>query len=115
MELDAIGRSPLLPKISPQAESRRILSSVERLLFRVSFGRFPRKWKPRREHSQTGMTTMVKFNQPLDAAVEPRCTQPATFMRLPYIKSSKDLDIALFGVPFDLGSTNRNGPRLGPS
>lgn len=45
----------------------------------------------------------------------PRCSQPATLMRLPYTTSAKGLDIALYGVPFDLGSTNRNGPRLGPS
>ena len=36
-------------------------------------------------------------------------------MRLPYVQSAQGLDIALYGVPFDLGSTNRNGPRLGPA
>jgi guanidinopropionase len=56
-----------------------------------------------------------RFNQPIDAAVVPRLAQPATFMRLPFVATAEGLDIALFGVPYDLGSTNRNGPRLGPS
>lgn len=56
-----------------------------------------------------------RFNQPIDSSVMPRCAQPATLMRLPYVRSAQGLDIALYGVPFDLGSTNRNGPRLGPA
>jgi guanidinopropionase len=31
------------------------------------------------------------------------------------VESARGLDVALYGVPFDLGSTNRNGPRLGPA
>ena len=58
---------------------------------------------------------MTAFNQPIDSSVMPRCSQPATLMRLPFVESARGLDIALFGVPFDLGSTNRNGPRLGPA
>lgn len=58
---------------------------------------------------------MNDFNQPIDSSVMPRCSQPATLMRLPYSTSAEGLDIALYGVPFDLGSTNRNGARLGPS
>ena len=45
--------------------------------------------------------------QPLDSAVVPRFAEPATFMRTPYVQSYVGLDIALVGVPFDLGSTNR--------
>lgn len=37
-----------------------------------------------------------------------------TFMRLPFYQDPKDLDIALVGVPFDGGTTNRPGARLGP-
>ena len=58
---------------------------------------------------------MSEFNQPIDSSVMPRCSQPATLMRLPFVTSARGLDIALYGVPFDLGSTNRNGPRLGPA
>ena len=53
--------------------------------------------------------------QPLDSAVIPRFAEPATFMRTPYVSSYAGLDIALVGVPFDLGSTNRAGARHGPA
>jgi guanidinopropionase len=38
----------------------------------------------------------------------------ATFMRLPTVESAKGLDIALTGIPWDGGTTNRAGPRHGP-
>ena len=53
--------------------------------------------------------------QPLDSAVIPRFAEPATFMRTPYVQNYVGLDIALVGVPFDLGSTNRAGARHGPA
>jgi guanidinopropionase len=53
--------------------------------------------------------------QPLDSAVIPRFAEPATFMRTPYVHSYAGLEIALVGVPFDLGSTNRAGARHGPA
>src|SRR4029450_9310307 len=53
--------------------------------------------------------------QPLDSAVIPRFAEPATFMRTPHVQSYAGLDIALVGVPFDLGSTNRAGARHGPA
>ncbi|MBM86293.1 MAG: agmatinase [Rhodospirillaceae bacterium] len=37
-----------------------------------------------------------------------------TFMRAPYVESLDGLDIALIGVPFDGGLTNRPGARHGP-
>ncbi len=55
------------------------------------------------------------FPQPIDSAVVPRFAQVATFMRMPAVASPADLDIALAGVPFDLGSTNRAGARHGPA
>jgi guanidinopropionase len=58
---------------------------------------------------------VTEYNQPIDSSVMPRCSQPATLMRLPFVSSAEGLDIALYGVPFDLGCTNRNGPRLGPA
>jgi agmatinase len=44
---------------------------------------------------------------------------PATFLDAPYLPDAaddgfKDLDVALIGVPMDLGVTNRAGARLGP-
>lgn len=52
---------------------------------------------------------------PIDSAVTPRFAQPATFMRTPFVPEAEGIDIALAGVPFDLGSTNRAGARHGPA
>jgi guanidinopropionase len=54
------------------------------------------------------------FPQPVDAAEVPRFAGLATFMRLPYIEDPSQLDIALVGVPYDGGTTNRAGARHGP-
>jgi guanidinopropionase len=53
--------------------------------------------------------------RPIDSAVIPRFAEPATFMRTPYVGLAAGLDVALVGVPFDLGATNRNGQRAGPA
>ena len=44
----------------------------------------------------------------------PRFTEIPTFMRAPIAESLDGLDIALIGVPMDLGVTNRPGARHGP-
>src|SRR5262249_58795542 len=49
-----------------------------------------------------------------DPMVRPRYTGLATFMRLPFQEDPAGLDIALVGVPFDGGVTNRPGARHGP-
>ena len=49
-----------------------------------------------------------------DPRKEPRYSDIATFMRAPLADSLDDLDIALIGVPTDLGVTNRAGARPGP-
>ncbi len=46
--------------------------------------------------------------------LRPRFTEIATFMRAPYAESLDGLDIAMIGVPCDLGVTNRAGARHGP-
>jgi guanidinopropionase len=51
--------------------------------------------------------------QPLDSGVVPRFAGPCSFMRLPFAKP-REVDIALLGVPFDGGTTNRTGARHGP-
>ncbi len=53
-------------------------------------------------------------HQPVDAALVPRFAGVATFMRLPLVSSAEGLDIALFGMPWDGGTTNRAGARHGP-
>lgn len=55
-----------------------------------------------------------KFNQPVDAAEVPRFAGHSTFMRLPAVASAEGLDIALVGIPWDGGTTNRAGARHGP-
>lgn len=49
-----------------------------------------------------------------DPMLQPRYTEIATFMRAPLAEFVDDLDIALVGVPTDLGVTNRPGARHGP-
>jgi guanidinobutyrase len=44
----------------------------------------------------------------------PRFAGPATMMRLPSATSAKGLDACFVGVPFDIGTSNRPGARLGP-
>ncbi|MCF7699857.1 agmatinase [Loktanella sp. M215] len=57
---------------------------------------------------------MTNFHQPVDASLVPRFAGHATFMRLPAVESAAGLDIALIGVPWDGGTTNRAGARHGP-
>ena len=49
-----------------------------------------------------------------DPMVRPRYTGIPTFMRAPLTDALEDIDIALVGVPFDGGVTNRPGARHGP-
>jgi len=60
---------------------------------------------------QSGQTS---FYQPIDSSITPRFAGPSTFMRLPIVSDARDTDIAIFGVPWDGGTTNRPGPRHGP-
>src|SRR5262249_6123051 len=54
------------------------------------------------------------FFEPVDSISTPRFAGPATFMRLPVVSDPSLVDIAIFGVPWDGGTTNRPGPRHGP-
>ena len=53
-------------------------------------------------------------HQGQDDGYRPRFMEVPTFMRLPMAKDAAGLDIALAGIPFDLGVTNRPGARHGP-
>ncbi len=55
-----------------------------------------------------------KTNQPLGGNEMPRFAGHATMFRLPTQATAKDLDIALIGVPLDIGTSNRGGSRFGP-
>ncbi len=52
--------------------------------------------------------------QPLGGNEMPRFGGITTFMRLPATSSPADLDVAVVGVPFDIGTSNRPGARFGP-
>ena len=54
------------------------------------------------------------FPQPVEGTVMPRFADIPTFMRLPVERDAARLDIALVGVPWDGGTTNRPGARHGP-
>jgi guanidinopropionase len=53
--------------------------------------------------------------EPTDSSKIPRYAEIASFMRAARAEIAKPLDIALVGVPLDLGATYRSGARQGPS
>ena len=54
------------------------------------------------------------YNQPLSGNEMPRYSGPGTMFRLPAQTTAADLDVAIVGVGFDIGTSNRNGTRYGP-
>jgi agmatinase len=51
---------------------------------------------------------------PPDAFVSPRYSGVKTFARCPLVEDAEDVDVAVFGIPFDTATTNRPGARFGP-
>jgi agmatinase len=51
---------------------------------------------------------------PADSFRTPRYTGPRTFMRLPHIETTEDVDLAIVGVPTDDAVSYRSGARFGP-
>ncbi len=58
--------------------------------------------------------TASSHPQPLGGNEMPRFAGITTFMRLPGRSKPEDLDVAVVGVPFDIGTSNRPGARFGP-
>jgi agmatinase len=52
--------------------------------------------------------------EPWDAFEAPRFTGPRTYARLPYIKDLHGVEAAVFGMPWDGGTSFRSGARFGP-
>ena len=52
--------------------------------------------------------------EPVDALSSPRYSGPRTFGRLPHVETTDGVDVALFGMPWDSGTSYRPGPRFGP-
>lgn len=57
---------------------------------------------------------LAQYPELVDPMNHPRFTGIPSFFRAPVASSATDIDIALIGVPFDGGVTNRSGARLGP-
>ena len=57
---------------------------------------------------------MSDYNQPLGGNEMPRFAGHASMFRLPVQSDAAGLDIALVGVPLDIGASNRPGARFGP-
>ena len=53
-------------------------------------------------------------NQPIGGNIRPRFSGSGTFMRLPDTKILTDLDVAILGIPLDIGTSWRSGTRFGP-
>lgn len=53
-------------------------------------------------------------NQPLGGNEMPRFGGPNTFMRLPVAADAAGLDVAIVGIPMDIGTSWRSGTRFGP-
>ena len=51
---------------------------------------------------------------PPDAFASPRYTGVKTFARCPLVDGPEGVDVAVLGIPFDTGTTNRPGTRFGP-
>lgn len=57
---------------------------------------------------------MTNTYWPMDSATHPRFAGPVSFFRLPVNEDPAEVDIALVGLPWDGGTTNRAGTRHGP-
>lgn len=57
---------------------------------------------------------MSEKNQPISGNDLARFSGPNTFMRLPSANALDGLDVAVLGVPMDIGTSWRSGTRFGP-
>ena len=53
-------------------------------------------------------------NQPIGGNELARFSGPGTIMRLPAVNDLKGLDVAVLGIPMDIGTSWRSGTRFGP-
>jgi guanidinobutyrase len=57
---------------------------------------------------------MTGFNQPISGNDLARFSGPNTFIRLPSANALDGLDVAVLGIPMDIGTSWRSGTRFGP-
>ncbi len=58
---------------------------------------------------------MSGYELPMDSGIYGRYVEIATFMRTPRAQDVEHVDVALVGVPYDLGLAYRPGARFGPA
>ncbi|MCC8108893.1 MAG: agmatinase [Planctomycetes bacterium] len=58
------------------------------------------------------MAKTIKYLPPPITA--PRYSGIQTFMRLPNVRTTEDVDFAVLGAPYDCGASYKNGSRFGP-
>jgi len=56
----------------------------------------------------------MKKYAPIDALKSPRFCGLTSFMRLPHLRTTTDVDAAIIGIPFDTATTFRVGSRFAP-
>jgi len=56
----------------------------------------------------------MKKYKPVDPRISPRFSGIKTFMRLPHLRTTENIDFAVVGVPFDEGASFRTGQRAAP-
>ena len=52
--------------------------------------------------------------QTVSGKIVPRYAGPSTFVRFPEFRDVNSCDIAILGIPFDLGTSYRPSARFGP-
>lgn len=57
---------------------------------------------------------MPKYS-PVDSLKMPKFCGVRTFMRLPHVETTEDVDVAFIGIPFDTAGSYRTGQRMGPA
>jgi agmatinase len=57
----------------------------------------------------------VSRYRPADSLKTPKFCGVRTFMRLPAVRTTEDVDVAIVGIPFDTGASYRTGQRFGPA
>jgi agmatinase len=61
-----------------------------------------------------GWREATAMYEPWDAFEAPRFTGPRTYARLPHVKDLEGVEAAVFGMPWDGGTSFRSGARFGP-
>ena len=65
-------------------------------------------------HRLDGYTIAVVHYRPIDASIMPRFSGPRTFMRLPHVQTTEDVDVVVIGIPTDDAVSFKSGARFGP-